>query len=650
MSAIAGIFSRQGATVEQEALIRLSDSLEQLGPDGNSYVFSRTIGMVHRPFHTHRGDGSGQQPLIDADGFTLVWDGRLDNHEELRRELGGAITTETTDVALVLGAYRRWGLDALARLIGDFALAIWDPTQKRLCLACDALGLRPLYVHLTADRVAWATRARSLVEALDVPADIDDEYIADYLTNSASSHSPFRAIRPVPGGYALIVDRERAEWKRYFRFDPNREIRYRRDQDYEEHFFELFSAAVACRLRADAPVFAELSGGVDSGSIVCMADRLLERGAAEAPDLRTISYVFDQATSADERPYILAIEGQRGRSGVHMREEDYPILGKRPPASYRPDLPSNQIAYLPRYDFRAECMRDAGARVILSGIGGDQAFWSQPTAAAFELADLLVERRFVDMARAGYIWSRALRTPYPVTLWRGAVLPFLPRSWRSRSAINRPIGEWFDKDFAHRTSLHERRLGPADDLGFRLPSCAVQYSWFRQSIRHFALQTYASSGHVEVRYPYFDRRLLEFALAIPMEQKLRPRETRSVVRRSLSGVVPDAVRLRRTKAGPTEAFQRALVRERAWMTEIFAEPRLAALGIIDGRAFQTTLQRALHGVVSDSVQFSSTISLELWLQTFTPRGAPVANVTDPALAPAKYAKPAGGAEAKSERM
>ena len=121
-----------------------------------------------------------------------------------------------------------------------------------------------------------------------------------------------------------------------------------------------------------------------------------------------------------------------------------------------------------------------------------------------------------------------------------------------------------------------------------------------------------------MRYPYLDRRLLEFGLALPLEQKLRPHESRSIVRRALRGRVPASVLERRTKAGPTEAFQRAMVRERQWLSQLFAEPRLAEIGVIDAGIFRTSLERARHGLVSHPAQMHRTVSLELWLRSLEP--------------------------------
>lgn len=613
MSAIAGIFQRSGESLDPQMLSRLAEGLEPLAPDGVRFEFSTRVGMTFRRYDAGCREDRTTQPKMDDAGHLLAFDGWLDNGQEIASALGGELGDNPTSLDLILAVYRRWGISGFARLVGNFAFALWDPHLGQLMLATDPLGFRPLYVHVDEDRLAWSSRARPLAEALGIEIRIDREFVASFLANSVTPNGPFEGIESLPGGHVLIADAGGIRRRRYWSFDPQNEIRYATDAEYEEHFSELFEQAVACRLPDRGPVFAELSGGVDSSTIVCIADELCR--AHGNRDLHTVSYVFDQATSADERPYIREIEKVSQLTTHHLLEEHHPILSKRPPAGWKPDLPTNQISYLARYDTVAELMEAHGAGILLSGLGGDQVFLSEALDVPLELADLWVEGRPADMLRAGYRWARSLRKPLYKVLWQGGVLPLRRDHGRAARSRLMKIGEWLTPDFVEDTALRQRGLGPSDDLGFRQPSRSAQYCMLRQTMRIFALQKMVSQRHFEVRYPYLDRRLLEFALAIPLEQKLRPFESRSLVRRALRGRVPDAVLNRRTKAGPTEAFQRAIAREHRWLGSLFSEPILERIGVIDGKTFRQSLQRARHGIVSHPSQMHRTISLELWLRS-----------------------------------
>ena len=201
-----------------------------------------------------------------------------------------------------------------------------------------------------------------------------------------------------------------------------------------------------------------------------------------------------------------------------------------------------------------------------------------------------------------------------MTLWRGGLRPFLQRRGILDEKAN-PLKGWYDPGFVKRTNLTNRIRGMADDLGFRLPSASLGYSLLRQTMRIFALERSLSNYHVDVRYPFLDRRLFEFALAIPFDQKVRSQETRSVVRRALKGMIPEEIRLRTTKAGPDEAFYRAIAREWPTLSRMCRDLRAADYGFVDAQRFTEALGRARHGETKSTVLLAATIALEFWLRS-----------------------------------
>ncbi|HYR11090.1 MAG TPA: asparagine synthase-related protein, partial [Longimicrobium sp.] len=472
MSALAGVWARRGAPLPERALERMCRVLRWLGPDGEHAVRTPGVAMAIRPFHTAPGAPAGQ-PLRAPDGSLVIFAGRIDNAGEVSRALGGEPGRAAPAGLLALAAYRRWGVEGFGKLVGDFALSLWDAPRRRMVLAVDSMGRVPLYYHLGPEHLYWASSARALLAGAGLEPRLDGDFVANYLANRPSAGSPFQGVAQLPGGHALVAGDGRAEVHRYWAFDPGHRVRYAADADYEAHFRELFDEAVACRMQTDGPVWCELSGGVDSTTILFTAERLAAEGRVSAPSVRTVSYVFDRATSSDERVWIRAAEERLGRSGLHVSEEECPILTPLP-RDYRPDLPSNQICYLARQDRLAHAMAEDGSRVVLSGIGGDQLFWSEPPEA-MELADLAAERRYGDMLRQCGVWSRALCWPFLKTLWVGGMFPLLPERWQARLQRSNPMGEWFDPSFVRQTGLHQRLMGSSDDLGFRTPSASMQY-------------------------------------------------------------------------------------------------------------------------------------------------------------------------------
>lgn len=619
MSALGGIYSRTGAPLDRRSLEQLADGLEGLGPDGEVLEVLSPVAMLFRPFHTDRESRRTRQPVVTSDGLLLAWNGRLDNRRELEPDLRDTLPDGALEVDVVLSAYRRWGTGAFARLIGDFAVSLWDPAQHCLILGCDAFSVRPLYYHASQKFVVWSSRSRSVLSASALVPDVDEEFVAGFLTSSEpSSHSPFSQVRMLPPGHLLRVTSNDLRLIRYWQPDPGRQIRYRSDSEYEDHFRETFRQAVACRMRADGPVYADLSGGLDSSSIVCVGDEVLAAGQAEAPALRTVSWVYDEAVTSDERHFIRVVEEMRGKSGFHVRDEEHRILSPLP-LSFRPDYPHGQLAFVARNNALASRMVEEGARVLLRGFAGDQVFWAGVGGSPMELADLVVRGRFLKVVSSCHRWSRTLQSPFLETLWRGGVHPLLPQSLRARTQDRYPLESWFEPSFAARMRLRDRVLGVPDDVGFRLPSSRLKYALIREASRDIGWELFATTGCVETRFPFLDRRLVEFSLAVDLEQLLRPGETRSVMRRALRGTLPEEVRLRRSKAGPDEALYRALAREGGWLTGLLTDLRVSEHGFVDKKVFSEKLRRVRHGQNVNTPQLLRTLCLEFWLRSLEGR-------------------------------
>jgi asparagine synthase (glutamine-hydrolysing) len=615
MSAIAGIYGLRGAAPDGNALRRLGAALADLGADGRHYFLLPPVGMVFAAFHTDRESRRAPQPAATPEGGVLAWNGRLDNRRDLERQLAADLPADPRETDVVVAAYRRWGRAGFSRLIGDFSLALWDAAERHLVLACDAFAVRPLYYVETRDFLYWSSRARPLLAAAGLSAVVDEEFVASFLTCSRPSrHSPFRDVRMLPPGCSLAVGRDRRELERYWSPDPARTVRYRSDAEYEAHFRTLFREAVACRMRSDAPVYADLSGGLDSSSIVCVGDDALAAGEAETRELRTVSWVYDEATSSDERPFIRLVEDWRDRRGLHIRDEEHPTL-RRIPAWYRPDYPHGQLAFLARNDFLAARMGEAGARVLLRGTGGDHVLNGGLGRMPLEPADLLRCGRFAAAVHASFAWSRALRRPWHSVLWQGGVHPLLPPALRARRQSFYPLESWFEPAFVKRTRLAERVLGVEDDLGFELPSARQRYTLIREVCRDVGWEFFTTSGCVEMRFPFLDRRLVEFLLAVDVGQLMRPGEMKSLLRRALVGTLPEGIRLRRSKAGPDESLYRACLREWSWLAEYVADARVCALGFVDRRALRETFHRLRHGAKLTTPQLLRTLCLEFWLRS-----------------------------------
>lgn len=609
MSGIAGIYSRTGASIQSAAAEVLSRGLEQLGPDGDCRISTGSLQFIFRPFDTST-PSEVLAPYRDRDGFILAFAGRLDNLEACRDALGWASDEKQSACETIVSLYRRYGIRGFTRMVGDFGLSLWDPLQEALILATDSLGRHPIYFHTSPTFAIWSFNSRSILAAAGLPLRLDEEYLADYLVNRISVRSPYKGIDILTGGKALVITADRTKVEEYWALDSCSEIRYSSDLEYEEHFRHLLYQAVQCRLPLQSGVFCELSGGVDSSSIACAGTSILEKQGKDR--LHTVSYIYDQCPSSDETPFLQVVEQYLGKTGIHIHEDECPLLSQVqdiPPT----DFPTNQLGFLAIFSQLSREMSARGARVLLNGIGGDQLFWSEPPSF-LQLADLLAQRKFLELHRQAKASTRFLGWPYTMLLWKGILRPWL------RGHIfedeKRPVGTWFSPEFARRNALKERVWGRKRAQSSSLPSRSAQCGLIRRTMRPFALELAVTSPYIEARHPYLDRRMVEFALAIPLEQKIRLPETRSIVRRGLKGIVPDAVRLRANKAGPTEAICRAIAREWETLSVMCRKLRTAERGLVDPVRLRDALHRARHGCDSEhSGQLLSTIALELWFRS-----------------------------------
>lgn len=610
MSALAGILNFDGAPVDRRTLDRLARSLARLGPDGGGNEQKENFGVVFRAFHTDSESKSERQPFVSTRGYILTWDGRLDNRAELISQLCGYSHHSVTDVELVMAAYYKWGTDFLSRLIGDFALSLWAPATRALLLARDAFGTRPLYYEANSQGIVWSSDLAALLDLSALRLEVDREYVATYLSSvpdlERTAYKNILAVRP---GFALIVSDDRIEKREFWRPDIKAEIRYQSDSEYEEHFRDLFRDAVRCRLRSNGPVWAELSGGLDSSSIVCMADQIIESGAGESAQLETVSYVYDNSPASDERRFIVEVEAKRGRAGHHFHEDDSVgrFLNLNLDTIVRPNP---TLRFTARHDWVRRRLQETGSSVLLSGIGGDNLLWSGAELSP-EMADLLIQLKLTLLHRLVSLWSRATRNSYAATLWRGAVLPSLPTTLESPASNRSTL---IDRNFARLMNLVERDAHATDASGFTLPSKRTQARMLASAIRAVASCYYRDRVLTEYRFPFLHRPFVEFLLAIPIEQKLRPGENRSLQRRSLKHLLPAVILKRQSKRGSTEALCRTLANNWRDVETLFKKPRVCEYGFVDARTFAETARLIRHGLQNFNAELLGVLSVELWLR------------------------------------
>jgi len=592
--------------------------LTPYGPNGSRTFADAGITILYRAFHTTAESRNETQPHVSPSGVVTTWDGRLDNRKELTGELRIARADGLADVVIVAEAYERWGTECFARLLGDWALTVWNPNIRSLILAKDYVGTRHLFYAFDEDRVIWSTILDPLLLCEERTFTLDQEYIAGWFSFFPAAHlTPYVGIHAVPPSCFVLLRPGGRAIKKYWDFDPRKRIRYRTDSEYEEHFRTVFATAVRRRLRSDAPILAELSGGMDSSSIVCMAHTLMVGGTVLTPRLDTVSYYNDSDPDWNERPYFTKVEEMRGRTGCHIEvgrqestgfEFETGTFAATPATGGRPSVASQQFA---------ACLASQGNRVVLSGIGGDEVTGGVPTPTP-ELMDLLARTRFKELAHRLKVWALNKRKPW-FHLFFDAVRGFLPPAVVGVPKHMRPLG-WLQSNFVkrHRAALTGY---PSRVKLFRaLPTFQENMSTLDVLRRQLTCSALPSRPLYEMRYPYLDRTLLEFLFAIPREQLLRPGERRSLMRRALIGIVPSDLLNRKRKAFAARSSMTAIPDQ--WIHLVGKNDQMLshALGIVDSNAFYEEVQRARHGREIHVTATLRALLVESWLRTIQNTG------------------------------
>lgn len=613
MSVQFGIWNQDGGPVDSGHVDKARALLAPYGPDSCRCYQRNNISVLYHAFHTTKESRREIQPHVTSSGAILVWDGRLDNRADLIRQLHGEVTTLSTDIEIVAMAYEQWGSGCFAKLLGDWALSLCDPDNHSLMLAKDPIGTRHLYYCSDANQVIWSTILDPLVLLAGRNFALCEEYIAGWFSFFPSAHlTPYHGIHSVPPSCSVRLEGGRHTVRKYWDFDPGKRIRYRSDADYEEHFRVVFAEAVGRRLRSESPVLAELSGGMDSSSIVCMADAIIARGGAETTRLDTLSYYNDAEPNWNERPYFAKVEEKRGRTGCHIE------VGTQ--QSFRFDLDNERFMATPgcrcgpRNDAShqfAAWMTSQGNRVVLSGIGGDEVMGGVPSPVP-ELADLLARAKFRTLAHQLKVWALSKRKPW-FHLFFEAMRGFFPRALAGVPKNRRPV-PWLDADFVKRNRSALQGYETRRKLFGALPTFQENQATLQLLQRQLSCEELPSDPPREKRYPYLDRDLLEFLFAVPREQLVRPGQRRSLMRRALVGIVPDEVLNRKRKAFVVRAPLAAISAESFQFAEMTRDMRVSSLGIVDANGFSEALRKAGHGQEVPAVALMRTRGIELWLR------------------------------------
>ncbi len=682
MSGIAGVYFPDGRPVDHAVLARMLEALAHRGPDGAALWSEGSLGLGHRMLQTTPSSLRERLPLVltdEAGTYVLTADARLDHREELIASLGltDRPSDEITDGELILRAYQRWGERCPERLLGDFAFALWDARRRGVFCARDPMGVKPFYYyHRPGKAFVFASEIKALFCWPEVPRRLNESRVADYLMKNFDDLSAtfYQGIFRLPAACRMMVGGEDARPEPYWALDLAREVRLGSDEEYAEALRELFTAAVRCHLRSAFPVGCTLSGGLDSSSIACVArDLLAETKGAGGKPLHTFSAIFPSLMEVDpridERRYIHAVLATGGFEPHFVRADQVgPLIG----LLWQDDeaIPAPNL-YLDWVLFGAA--REQGVRVVLHGWDGDST-----VSHGYEyLEELACAGRWADFRAEAEALSRRSHVP-PWRYLQHYGFPYLAelaraRRWAVFAEEARGIARHFG--LSHRDLLLRRGLGRIlVDHGLR-PLAPEPLRWVWRAVRRRArplpgasaginadfarrvgwdarvraweaassapapmaraaharsltsgllrygvelLDRAAAAFAVEPRYPFLDRRLMEFCVALPPEQKLHLGVTRAVMHRAMAGVIPEEVQTRFHKGNLGANFKGKFLEQYREVLEecLVREPQLIEK-YLDGSRLRAAYRRYASDPMTEEEGAQTVflaVVLALWLR------------------------------------
>jgi asparagine synthase (glutamine-hydrolysing) len=618
MCGIAGLIQFDSSRRAEPAdVARMTDALAHRGPDDFGFFFDGPVGLGHRRLSIIDLAG-GRQPIDNEDGsVVIVFNGEVYNYANLTCDLvarGHAFKTRSDTEAMV-HAYEEYGDDCVHRFRGMFGFAIWDRRRRRLLVARDRLGIKPIYYYVGETFLAFASEVKALLELPGVPRQIDEEAFEQYLTLRyvPGPRTMFRGIRKLQPGHRMVFEGGRLRVERYWDVDFNADPG-RSDEESLERFQALLDESVRLRMIAEVPVGIFLSGGIDSSAILAKM--------AQLTDHRVQSFAVGYRTSGEREPADNEFAYARlAAQSVGADHHEYRVTAEQfrdflPDLVHKLDEPLADPSCIPLY-FLSRLAREH-ITVVLSGEGADEILGGYAIYRRMLLIDSL-RRHAPGLAASGPAlaalapkeilrrYLRLLGRPLE-DRYRGVSRGLAPEAL-ARLRPDHPASATLDAVFAgyfqaaggasalDRMLYVDTKVWLADDLLLKADKMTM-------------------ANALELRVPFLDHELVQFAATLPAHLKVQGRTGKVLLRRAMRGVLPDAI-LDRPKKGfpvPTRGWFRHELS--GFAREVLLDPASACRDRFDAEAMAAILEEHRRGDANWEQEIWTLLVFEHWTRAF----------------------------------
>lgn len=616
MCGIAGILalSASSAAPTRDELSRMIGTLHHRGPDGTGLYCEAEAGLAHARLSIIDIAG-GHQPLTNEDGSVwVVFNGEIFNFIELREmlEQAGHRFATQSDTEVIVHLYEMHGDEFVQHLNGQFAIALWDARARRLVLARDRTGIRPLFYTESGGRLLFASEAKALFAVPGVRRRLDRFALAETFTFWAplQGHSVFEGVQALPPGHVMAFESDGRRslspyWDWQFPSAPSRHDARSAD-DLADELRTLLIDAVRLQLRSDVPVGAYLSGGLDSSIITSLIHHF-----TDVP-LRTFSVTFED-DEFDESVHQRELAAYLGTQHAHVRCTRADIAAQFPRALWHAEAPILRTAPTPLM-MLSGFVREHGYKVVLTGEGADEVF------GGYDIFKEAAVRRFMARAPGSAMRPQLLKRLYPYLKHSPAGLGALTRQFFGEGAASAA-----DPWFAHMprwattgriaqffsAGMRDAVAGwspypaiqatlPAD-IGGWSPLAQAQYIEAHTLMSGYLLNSQgdrmAMANSIEGRFPFLDHRLIEFANRLPPRYKLMGLTEKYLLKRSMRGLLPESIR-RRSKQPYRAPDSQSFFNDGKpveYVAELLSDERIAQAGYFEPKAVRKLVEKCRSG-------------------------------------------------------
>jgi asparagine synthase (glutamine-hydrolysing) len=671
MCGIAGFYRLPVAPEERRGLLaRMLEAIAHRGPDGNGAYVDGDVGLAHARLSII-DVGGGHQPMCNEDGTVwITFNGEVFNYVELRAELiaRGHTFKTNSDTEVIVHLYEERGPDCVQALNGDFAFAIWDARRQRLVLARDRAGVRPLYYAVRDGAVAFASEVKALLEVPGISAEPDPIALDQMFTFwfPLAPRTPFKDIAELPPAHVLVADANGVTTRQYWRFEypdaaDDRPVSPAEEARLTDEVRALLLDAVRIRLRADVPIGAYLSGGLDS-SITTAAIRSF------VPDqLRSFSVAFESA-EFDESEFQREMVDDLDLKHSTTLCRDGDIAGILPKLIRHTERPIMRTAPAPML-MLSRLVRDNGFKVVMTGEGADEIF------AGYDVFKEAKVRRFCAAQPNSKRRPQLLKRLYPyMPRLQGQSQRYLEAFFGGHNdALDDPLYSHLPR---FRSSAGAKAFFSADlraqignydalaDLRERLPADFMRWhplsqSQYLESAHLLPGYILSSQGDrvgmanaVEGRFPFLDHRLIELAAKIPPRLKLKGLVEKHILRQSMKHLLPGSIATRPKqpyRAPESRAFLRSGAA--AAVMDHMSAANISAAGYFEPEFVERLVAKCSKLPSTgfrDNLAFVGILSTQVWHETFVSGAAGsrgTAFASQPAKAPRRAPTSASGPQA-----